>query len=160
RGRGTDRHRAALRRQRSGRPALASRDGRRAAQFARREGALPRLVGAGAVQREFAVGLSGAYPALILRSDPEDRVSKDGNNSELVAVASRPPQDEDRSHGLSATAFFTASMNSGGGGSFAAASGLPVSSRLFRLERIFGQPISPPLRISRGTSHECDSDIV
>ena len=35
-------------------------------------------------------------------------------------------------------------MNSAGGGSFAAASGLPVSRRLLRLERIFGQPISPP----------------
>src|SRR5215471_18790955 len=52
-------------------------------------------------------------------------------------------------------------MNSGGGPSLvSSASGLPVSSRLFRLDRILGHPLSPPLRMSRGTSQECDSVIV
>ena len=56
---GPDRHRAALRRQRSGRPARAPRDRRDAAQCARREGAVPGLGDARQVQREFAVICSG-----------------------------------------------------------------------------------------------------
>ncbi len=75
-----------------------------------------------------------------------------GKDQRQLAVALQP--------GLSATACLTAAMNSGGGPSFPVTRGLPVSRRLLRPERIFGQPISPPLRMSRGTSHEWDSVIV
>ncbi len=52
---GPDRHRAAVCRQRSGRPARQSRDRRHAAQRARREGAVPGLGDARQVQRGFAL---------------------------------------------------------------------------------------------------------
>ena len=51
---GADRHRAALRRARGAGSARPSRHGRRAAQCARREGAVPRLGGARQVQRQLA----------------------------------------------------------------------------------------------------------
>ena len=137
RGRGPDRHRAALCRQRSGRPARQSLDRGGAAQFARREGAVPRLGGAGQVQREFAV------PAPTTRA--------------ALTRSPRPPRFAARqdgfSHGFSATAFFTASTMPSGGSIFTS-SGLPVSSTLLRLERIAGQPVRPPCRISSGMSHD------
>ena len=43
------------------------------------------------------------------------------------------------------------------GGSSATDRGLPVSSRLFRLDSTAGQPDRPPDRIASGTFHEWDS---
>ena len=129
---GPDRHRAALRRQRSGRPARASRDRRRAAQCARREGAVPRLGGAGEVQRQFALIVAASQPRL--RGGTSTRLL-DGLHH-LPLLGGRLPSFR----GLD--------------------SGLPVSSTLLRLDRIAGQPERPPARIASGTSHECDSVMV
>src|SRR5499426_4435389 len=46
------------------------------------------------------------------------------------------------------------------GGSTLTTIGLPVSKKLLRLDRMSGQPMRPPDRISSGTSHWWDSLIV
>ena len=121
-------------------------DRRGAAQCARREGAVPGLRDAGQVQRELAVSRQGGQSEA---STTECRVTKErGTEREVILRDARcaRPQDEAFSHGLSATAFFTASTMPSGGSIFTS-SGLPVSSTLLRLDRIAGQPARPPARI-------------